>query len=75
MRYGRHSRRSAVKTTADDDDYEFIITDRLVYDLTVEDGPEVEETGLLWPDGEPIVRYLRGPLGFLATEPEVDADE
>lgn len=39
----------------------------VIYDLTVyeDDNEGVEDTGLVHPDGDPIFRCSRGPLGFL----------
>jgi hypothetical protein len=67
MRYGRRlpgrTRLHRVRNN-DDDDYE--VERPVVYDLTVyDDTPDAEDTGLVFPDGEPIVRFPRGPLGFL----------
>jgi hypothetical protein len=36
------------------------------FDLTVfDEAPEFVETGLVYPDGRPVLRRLREPVGFL----------
>jgi len=48
----------------------------VVYDLTVYDEtPEYVDTGLLSPDGEPILRLARDPIGFLWSELPEDQPE
>ncbi len=71
MRYGRRPPGPArVHRVRADDEDDFEVERPVVYDLTVyDDTPDAEDTGLVFADGEPIVRFPRGTLGFLDFDP------
>ena len=61
------------------DDEEYYWEDPVIYDLTVEEeSPHAEFTGLISPEGRPIMRIKspRPKIGFLSDDDfEVDTDE